>query len=216
MSTHGDGESDGRGQPGAAAGTLPVVLVVDDDPDVVQTLSRLLGGGAWRLVTLSNAREAARFIRQHPVDLLISDVDMPGMSGHDLVKLARELRPSAVRILCTGVTSMESVMQAINEGEVHRYITKPFVGRALRALVENALVRREELRRATEAAQRAEKRGALLAQLEAEHPGITEVARDDGGAYLLDDAAAAAAAADLSLSAFLRDADHAVVPWPHR
>ena len=162
------------------------VLVVDDQPDVLALLRRSLRELGCRILTTNSPTAALEMMRTNQVDVLISDIDMPGMSGLDLIARARVVAPHVVRILLTGHVTLDSALRAVNEGEVHRYLTKPWNDRELLDTLRDALQRLEELRRGAAAAQAATRRGAVMAELEREHPGITRVERDDG-AYTLDE-----------------------------
>jgi two-component system, probable response regulator PhcQ len=193
----------------AAPGSAPaaratrLVLLVDDDPDMLHALRRTLRSADYQIVAVSSPRDAARLLEGQRIDLVLSDVDMPGMNGHELMALARRACPGAVRILLTGSGTMESALRAINEGEVHRYVTKPFDAVALRRLVAEALERQDELSRVAEVAERLDRRHMLLRQLEEEHPGLTAVERTPEGAYSLDVEGACARAGRIGLGAFV-------------
>ena len=108
------------------------------------------------------------------------------MSGLDLVRRVRRAFPDVVRMLLTGHASLESAIEAINEGEVHRYLTKPWAKDELREYIRKALDRLDELRRSADAGRRAVVRERLLGELEREHPGITSIVRD-GAVYVIDE-----------------------------
>jgi len=109
------------------------------------------------------------------------------MSGVELVARVRRSHPDVVRILLTGQGTLEGALRAINDGEVHRFLTKPWDDEELRATVAQALERLEELRRAQHADTAATRRRTLHTELEREHPGIARVARDSSGAYVIDE-----------------------------
>jgi DNA-binding NtrC family response regulator len=162
------------------------VLIVDDQPDVLALLRRSLRDLGCRILTTSSPAAALEMMRANEIDILVSDIDMPGMSGLDLVARARKEAPHVVRILLTGHAALESAMRAVNEGEVHRYLTKPWNDAELLGTLRDAIRRLEELRRGAAAAHVAARRVAVMADLEREHPGITRVDRVDG-AHLLDE-----------------------------
>ena len=161
------------------------ILVVDDEPEILDSLRRTLRDETYRILTTTSARDALARIDQGGIDLLLTDLDMPEMSGLELLERVRLLYPDVVRILITGHASLDSALQAINDGEVHRYLTKPWSKGELRETIRQALDRLEELRRAADAGRRALVREHLLADLEREHPGITALGFD-GGVYPLD------------------------------
>ncbi len=170
-----------------AAALTQTVLLVDDEPPIVAALRRTLRGRGYRIIGVTSPAEALELLERESVDLVISDIDMPGISGLDLVARVRREHPHAVRILLTGRGTLDSAVRAINDGEVHRFLTKPWDDEELRETVSSALARLDELRRAAAADQNAARRRALIADLEREQPGISAVQRDADGAYVLDD-----------------------------
>jgi DNA-binding NtrC family response regulator len=163
------------------------LLLVDDEPAILAALRRTLRGRGYRIFTAEDPHEALRLLERERVDLVVSDVDLPGMTGTELVARVRVAHPHVVRILLTGRGTMEAALKAINDGEVHRFLTKPWHEDELRDTIAQALERLEELRRAQSADRAAARRRLLLADLEREHPGIATVARDSYGVYVLDD-----------------------------
>lgn len=181
-----------------AARTPATLLIVDDDHLVVTAVSRILMREGYHVLTAIDAAEALRTLSSEPVDILVSDIDMPGMSGVELVARVRTLFPEVVRILLSGRGSLDAALSAINEGEVYRFLTKPIARTVLLDTVREAVERLEELRRTNAAGRVASHRSQLLLELEREHPGITAVPTLDG-AYVLEADRLARAARDLSI-----------------
>ncbi|HUS68710.1 MAG TPA: response regulator [Kofleriaceae bacterium] len=174
---------------------MTMILAVDDEPDMLRALKRALAPLTSDVTTTSDPLMALDILSQYDVDVLVSDIDMPLMNGHELMRRARATRPDVVRILLTGRPTVESAMRAINEGEVHRYVSKPFDPTELRSVVSGALERRAALAQAARVAVEGDRQRSLLARLEASHPGIGQVTRDGQGAYVVVPARAAAGAA---------------------
>jgi YesN/AraC family two-component response regulator len=164
---------------------MKTILIVDDEAEVLESLRRVLRHEPYRLITTTKPAEALRLLEENPVDLLISDIDMPELSGIELVARAKKSRPDVLRILLTGGASLDAVVRAINEGEVHRYLTKPWDKAELIETLRQAVARLDELRRTNQAARNAELRRRILVELEREHPGVSAVEMDDG-VYVLD------------------------------
>jgi DNA-binding NtrC family response regulator len=179
------------------------VLVVDDEIDVRDAICRVIRSPGYRILRTCDPREAIEILAREDVDVLLSDIDMPGMSGHELMRAARRSRPGAVRVFITGAGTMEAAVRAINEGEVHRFVVKPYEPPALRQLLVEALARKAELAQVSRAALRSERRRVLMAQLEAEHPGISRFQRTAGGAYRVDLQQAQRVARQVGLGALL-------------
>ena len=164
---------------------MTAILAVDDDPDILTALRRALAPLGATVILTEDPTEVLSILGEQSVALLISDIDMPQMTGLELMAQVRMAHPNVVRILLTGRTSFESAMTAINQGEVHRYLNKPFEPAELRKLVQEALVRSADLARVSRAGLQAEKQQRLVEQLELEHPGLTKFVRDGDGAYLV-------------------------------
>ncbi len=101
------------------------ILAVDDDEDVLDVLGRALED-EYVVLIASSGEEALEILRNQPVDMLITDQRMPQMSGTKLLEKTRQINPSMVRIILTGYTEPEDLIDAINRGEVYRYIVKPW------------------------------------------------------------------------------------------
>ncbi len=101
------------------------LLVVDDEPDVVQSLQDLLRR-EYHVLGATRAREGLRLLHEQPVHLVMTDQRMPEISGVDFLRSVRRDRPDAIRLLFTGYADIKAVIDAINEGHVYRYITKPW------------------------------------------------------------------------------------------
>lgn len=163
------------------------MLLVDDDVRVIEALRRSLRAPGRHILTCNDPREVAALLARECVDVVISDNDMPGLSGIELLTQLRHSHPDMIRILLTGRSSLESALHAINRGEVYRYLTKPWNDDELEQIVAEAIDRLREHRRAAAADVTSERRRRLLADLEREHPGIATVERNELGAYLLDE-----------------------------
>lgn len=139
------------------------VLVVDDEPSVRDIFSRLLAREQdLTVVTADSAETALYLLGSQRFDLLITDKNLPGMGGIELVAEARKLRPHIEAIMITGFASAESVIAAFAAG-ASDYVVKPFeqIG-VVRAKVHAALDRRKERVRGTEDATRIAREAALL------------------------------------------------------
>lgn len=122
------------------------LLIVDDEPSNLQKLQRTFLED-FRIFQADSGDRALDLLKIESVDVIITDQRMPGMSGVDL--LSRSLRwcPQALRVILTGYTDVDYLMDAINQGNVHRYITKPWEPFALRQTVlkdlEHARLKRQ-------------------------------------------------------------------------
>ena len=114
------------------------IMIVDDEPANLRTLLRLFRED-YQVLTAESGAEALTLLKQHEVALLISDQRMPEMGGIELMKQTVAARPHMVKILLTGYTDAEALIESINCGLVYRYITKPWNNDDLRLTVSRAL-----------------------------------------------------------------------------
>jgi putative two-component system response regulator len=114
------------------------LMIVDDEPANLRLLERLFRRD-YQVITAGSGEEALRLLRQHDVALLITDQRMPGMTGIELLKHTAPLRPHMVRIILTGYTDVTALVEAINCGQVYKYVTKPWSNDELRLTVSRAL-----------------------------------------------------------------------------
>jgi DNA-binding NtrC family response regulator len=162
------------------------LLVVDDEQHVVDSLRRTLRHEPYDVVTTTSPLKAIDLLRESDFDILISDIDMPEISGLELIAEAHRNHPAVLRVLLTGDASIESALLAINEGAVHKYLTKPWKAREIRAILRGLTEQVEALRKES-ASMHLARAGQIQRQaLEARYLGITTVARIEG-AYLLND-----------------------------
>jgi DNA-binding NtrC family response regulator len=101
------------------------ILLVDDEPEILFSLRGLLRHD-FEVHTASGGAEALALLRQHPVHVIMTDQRMPEMTGVELLRWARAEWPEAVRIVFTGYADIKAVVDAINEGQIYRYLTKPW------------------------------------------------------------------------------------------
>jgi response regulator RpfG family c-di-GMP phosphodiesterase len=119
------------------------ILIVDDEPANLRLLERMFSH-ELHCLTASSGAEAIRMLERHDVSLLISDQRMPKMTGIELLKQTAAMRPHMVRILLTGYTDVDALVEAINSGLVYMYITKPWNNDDLRLRVHRACQHYEE------------------------------------------------------------------------
>jgi DNA-binding NtrC family response regulator len=156
------------------------LLIVDDEPAILKALQRIVRDEGYRVLTAPDGEEALRMVAAEPVDVVLSDMDMPGMNGLDLMVRLRRNHPAAVRLLLTGRGTLAAAVGAINDGEVYRFMTKPWDIDELREVLRQAAARAMKNRADIEVSESMGERTARLASLEHQHPGITTVALNRG------------------------------------
>lgn len=163
----------------------PLIVCVDDDEAMLNTVVRCLKRETVDIRSTLSASEALGWIASEEVAVLVSDYDMPEMTGAQLAGHARRVRPETVRILLTGKRTLETAVDGINQGEIFKFLNKPFDSEQLRAAVRMGVQRNRELLEMSGDRQRRERREALRRALEAEYPGISQVARAPGEPYVV-------------------------------
>ncbi|MBA3243260.1 MAG: response regulator, partial [Acidobacteria bacterium] len=114
------------------------IMVVDDEPANLRLLERLFRRD-YNVITAASGAEALELLAQHDVALLITDQRMPGISGTGLLKQSVAFRPHMVRIILTGYTDIGTLVEAINCGQIYKFVRKPWHNDELRLTVEQAL-----------------------------------------------------------------------------
>ena len=119
------------------------VLIVDDEPSMREMLSIMLKREGYDVLLADGGKAAVEILRRRPVDLLISDIKMPDMSGVDVLREAKQIRQGIVGILMTAYKSTESLQSALRLGAVE-YLDKPFDTDVLKTKVRDALEQRRQ------------------------------------------------------------------------
>src|SRR5690554_2317577 len=133
MSTSGEGGEEGLGQEPTDLQAGPrdhaepyKVLIVDDETHILKAVQRLFLGQGYQVLTAPSGADAVEVFREHTIAVIISDQRMPGLSGAALLNYVRKKSPYTVRIMLTGNNDVATAIEAINQGEVFRFITKPW------------------------------------------------------------------------------------------
>src|SRR5438552_5372104 len=120
------------------------VLVVDDEPDVVKSVQDLLRFD-YKVLGTTRATEGIRLMQQEEVHVVMSDQRMPEMTGVQFLNKVRGEHPEAIRLLFTGYADIKAVIDAINQGNIYRYITKPWDPDELQTVIREACERHDLL-----------------------------------------------------------------------
>lgn len=116
---------------------LPRVLFVDDEERILRSL-RMLFRGRCEILATTSGREAIDWVRERPVHVVVSDQRMPGLSGVEVLRAVAEHSPATMRVLLTGYADIDAVTASVNEGEIYRFVEKPWNGPYLIDVVEQA------------------------------------------------------------------------------
>mgnify|MGYP000319757420 CR=1 FL=1 len=145
------------------------LLLVDDEPNVLAALRRLLRGEPYDLLAAESGEEGLRLLEQHPVQLVIADERMPGMSGTTFLREVRRRWPGTIRIILSGYSAVKTILAAVNDGAVYKYLTKPWNDDELKISIRRALeqyaLEAENRRMAREIAEQNARLKQLNAQL---------------------------------------------------
>ncbi len=113
------------------------ILIVDDDLMVRNVLEQLLQRKGYNIKGVSDGKEALEFIKSNRVDLVVTDISMPGMSGFELLQVIKKTYPQIGVIMMTGHGDIYSVKEALSLG-ADEYMTKPFKGYEVNLIIERA------------------------------------------------------------------------------
>ncbi|RKY26230.1 MAG: response regulator [Planctomycetota bacterium] len=120
-----------------------VLLFVDDEANILAALKRVFRKSGYEIHTASSGQEGLEILEQLPVDLVMSDQRMPGMTGVEFLKKVKELYPHTIRIILSGYSEIGTITSAINEGEVFRFVSKPWNDEELKQTIEHSLEQRK-------------------------------------------------------------------------
>ncbi|MDP3843265.1 MAG: response regulator [Oxalobacteraceae bacterium] len=120
----------------------PTILCVDDEPNILSSLRRLFRTKGYRVLVAESGDAGLQVLATETVDLVISDMRMPEMDGAHFLELVRGRWPDTIRILLTGYADVSSIIEAINRGEIYRYIAKPWDDNDMLLVVRDALERK--------------------------------------------------------------------------
>jgi two-component system response regulator HupR/HoxA len=133
------------------------ILFVDDEVRLLRSIERGLLDEPYNLLFAESGKDALKLLEENEVHVIVTDMRMPEMSGLDLLRIVKEKYPRIVRIILSGYTQVTTLLTAINQGEIFRFITKPWkmedeFKSVLRQAVEYHRVQTEHERLATELA----------------------------------------------------------------
>ncbi|SFD73387.1 EAL domain-containing protein [Massilia yuzhufengensis] len=119
-------------QPPAQDDKVQTLLIVDDDVNVLTSLHRLFRRDNYRVLTASSPAEGFELLALYRVQVIVCDQRMPVMSGTEFLSKVKEMYPGTIRIILSGYTGVETVLDSINRGAIYRFYTKPWHDQQLR------------------------------------------------------------------------------------
>lgn len=163
------------------------ILVVDDEPSFIALIKEAFCREPYQVLSSSSALEALGLLSSEAVDVVVSDEQMPGMSGSEFLSAVRREYPQTVRIILTGHASLETAIRSINEGEIYRFFTKPCNIFDLALTIRQALQHLELVKENRRLLRMIQRQSDFIKQLERDYPGITSVKRGKKGEILLNE-----------------------------
>lgn len=115
-----------------------IILVVDDEPANLRMLERLLRK-EYTVLAATSGVVALELLKAHEVSLIITDQRMPEMNGTELLRQSMSINPEAAKIILTGHSDIEALIDAINSSRLHKYVSKPWDPVQLKEVVQNAV-----------------------------------------------------------------------------
>lgn len=177
--------------------SIATVLLVDDEPNVTEGLKRAFRREPYELLTATSAFAAQQILERQHVDVVVSDEQMPGMSGSEFLSRVRKQFPHTIRMILSGQASLESAVRAINEGEVYRFFLKPCNPTDLIFTIQQALMHKHLEEQSRRLLRKYQEQAALLAKLNHQGSDLLHVDTDEQGAVVLDEGDAEVPAMDL-------------------
>ncbi len=123
------------------------LLFVDDERNILSALRRIFRNDGYQILTAESGVEALKLLEEHDVAIIVSDQRMPNMNGAELLTQSKLVAPHAIRILLTGYSDIDDAVKSINDGQIFRYLTKPWDDRELKFAILQALVYHDLSRR---------------------------------------------------------------------
>lgn len=165
---------------------MDAVLFVDDDVNVTQGLIRQLRHEPYRLLHASSGHGALEILAHEKIDLIITDEQMPLMTGAELVSRVRKKYPNIICMILSGQTDFQAAIKAINEGEIYRFLRKPCNALDMATDIRLALEQKDLIIHARQLLDCYRKNVAFINKLKAESPDLFELHRDDAGRIILE------------------------------
>lgn len=120
------------------------LLLVDDDPIFTTSVSHMLRLEGYRILAAASAREGLELLACNRIEVVITDQVMPEMEGTEFLRRVRALYPSTVRIVLSGRSDIQTLIDAVNQGAIYKFLSKPVIYHVLRTIVREAFLMRED------------------------------------------------------------------------
>jgi len=118
--------------------TEKTLLCIDDDEATLRALQRLLHGEEYRVLVAKTVSEAFAFLSQETIQVVMADQRMPDITGSELLQQIKEKYPTILRVILSGYADVSAILESINEGEVYRFLSKPWDSNALKVMLRQS------------------------------------------------------------------------------
>jgi len=163
------------------------VLFLDDEPSLTAALRRALHREPYHIFTAQTPTQALSLLDEQRIDVLVTDDQMPEMSGSHFVALVKRKYPSTIRMVLTGQPTLEATLRAINQGEVYRFLTKPINQFELALTIRQALVQKDLIGEVKRLLQISKHQFDAIQELEKKHPGLINVGLNTENHIVIND-----------------------------
>ncbi len=150
------------------------ILCVDDEQNVLNALRRLFLDNDYAIFSAASGQEGLNILAQEHAQIIISDYRMPGMNGVEFLKEVCKLRPDTVRIVLSGYADAAAIVSAVNEGQIYKFVPKPWNDDELRVTVANAVERYFLYKKNRELAAELQEKNEALTKLNSELEKLLE------------------------------------------
>jgi two-component system probable response regulator PhcQ len=165
------------------------VLIVDDEPEVIDIMQHFLQIEHYEVRAANSAEDALKILRSEPIDVIVSDEWMTGMSGTKFLGVVRRDYPDTIRILLTGHADLDTAIRAINDGEIYRFFTKPCNFGELTGTLRQAIQQKDLLAESRRLYSAYKHQTAYIKKMENKFPGMSKLDKTETGSIIIDDSA---------------------------
>jgi DNA-binding NtrC family response regulator len=170
-----------------ATNSQRTILLVDDEESVRNALRRTLKREGYNVIVANGPEEGLARLRENSIQLVISDHLMPNMTGLEFLTLVRDRHPDVCRIMLTGHADMDTAIRAINEGDIYRFLSKPWDDLELKVLLHVAFEHTELEAENRKLLAMVRRQADVMRAIDRQYPGIMSVMRDENGAIVISD-----------------------------
>jgi DNA-binding NtrC family response regulator len=163
------------------------ILLVDDEVSVLRALQRALIDEDFEVSLAESASAGLKLLDEHPFKVVVSDERMPVMCGSEFLSIVSLQHPEVVRITLTGQASIEAAMSAVNQGEIYRFLLKPWNDIELKLAIRSAIEKYDLEMQNRKLLSMVRTQMLKLEQIEKKHPGLTNVDKDEDGSFVLQE-----------------------------